>query len=97
MTFPPHGTGRGRKGRGHAEKGSLIHLLPLPAGTLIFLDSLQQVAVTPASLWLLCVLLFAEGGVKSRRKEEKERWTEREISTESIQSAEGITNHVIRG
>lgn len=46
--------------------------------------------------WLSLVLLFTGGGVKSRRKEKEERWTEKEISTESTRPEKEITDHRIR-
>lgn len=90
VTVPP-------RGEGGCKKASLTHLLPLPAGNLILLASLQQAGETEASLWRLLLLLFAGGGAKSRRNEEKGKWTEREMSMKGIQPAEGITDHGIRG
>ena len=46
---------------------------------------------------MLLVLLFAGGGVKSRRKEEEARQTEKEMSAEGTQPEKEITDHRIRG
>lgn len=46
---------------------------------------------------MLLVLLFAAGGIKSRRKEEEASQTEKEMSTEGTWPEKEITDHTVRG